>query len=366
MNHCFESTHIKSVSQSSFIYSLNLRYKMKTRRCSGVEKVSKKQIDQSPSTNEGTITRKIRSKRRRRFFDTNQTQKDGNVYDLIDIINSHVVEQPEEEDNDIQLLDRRLDVSAEPCTSSTIDNPSKVTAPNKNQRRKRPCLSCRRLYQKAKRLKTPIKDKLLDNDPTSLTCDHWVLLKKWMPTRLPYLRGNLAHTLQRLHTHVKRSTKAKQKNLEKSNKDLCSRPHILLQRNLRQCCKVLAKKEPNRNQKKRPRNDSCGSRITGKKRHLSSSPPQDENENWSSQSSFHSTCDDLAVEDLNVEKSIAENKKKFTTKIKPKLFPQNSKRGGKAPKLKGPKKKTPAQNVKFQNMITQLRGNSSIIVKETH
>ncbi|XP_077471517.1 uncharacterized protein LOC144085767 isoform X2 [Stigmatopora argus] len=164
-----------------------------------------------------------------------------------------------------------------------------------------------------------------------------------MPRRLPYLRGNLSHTLQRLHTHVKRSKKAKQKVLKKSNKGLCSRPRIFLQRNLRQCGKVLAEKETKRNQKKRPRKDSRGSRITRKKRHLGSSPPQDESENWSSQSSFHSTCGDLAVEGFNVEKSIAENDKNFTTKIKPKLFPQNSECGGKAPKLKGPKKKTPAE-----------------------
>ncbi|RVE60159.1 hypothetical protein OJAV_G00177960 [Oryzias javanicus] len=98
------------------------------------------------------------------------------------------------------------------------------------------CTACHQLYQTVKRHRAPIKDKLLDNDPTSLTCDQWVLIKKWLP-RKPPLSSRLSRGDSRIFP-VRR-----QQRVGAGDHVTCSRPHMFLQRNLRRCTRLLAEKE---------------------------------------------------------------------------------------------------------------------------
>ncbi|XP_057713532.1 uncharacterized protein si:ch211-227n13.3 isoform X2 [Corythoichthys intestinalis] len=317
---------------------------------------SKKQRDKSSSTSEHVFVRRTKNyTRKTKFGVTKNNQEDENLGNLFD--NSHVVEQPEKA-NGTQLLDRELDSSLESGCPSTSSSPTKASAPYK--KRKSPtglCPLCQKLYQRAKRLKTPIKDKFLDNDPTSLTCDHWVLLKKWMPRRLTYPIGKLSHTLELLHTHLNRSKKAKQKKQHNRPKNLCSRLHIFLQRNLRQFRKVQVKKGGKRNRKKRARNDSQGPRVTRQKRHLGNSLPQNNSGHRSDQSRFHSTSEDMDVKGQNMD----EGDKNATVNVHPsKSLLETSKLGYTAQKQRAPTKKT-----EFQELLAQVRGNRSTIFNET-
>lgn len=184
---------------------------MKTRHSSRLKTASNRKRDNSPNPSEDVIQRRVRPKRRRRRrmeFDVGDINNEAESFlDNKEVISSRVEEEPEE-GRSVQVVDRGLDDSDDQCCSSTAPPQMMVKAPNKKRRPPSGlCPSCRKLYQRAKRLKTPIKDKLLDNgkcslgcllqegflsfllvcisDPTSLTCDHWVLLKKWNPSRLP-------------------------------------------------------------------------------------------------------------------------------------------------------------------------------------
>ncbi|XP_061746112.1 uncharacterized protein si:ch211-227n13.3 isoform X3 [Nerophis ophidion] len=163
----YESKHFESYTQSflvkgnsSVVYCLEWKSVMKTRNSSRVENPLIKMPDRSGSSHEEFV---IRRKKRQK--------KDADVRSQEDIID---------------MIERKyggLD-SAEQGCSSRVAAPKKPTSAGL-------CSACRKLYQRVKRLKKPMKDKLLDNDPTSLTCDQWVLLKDWHPTRLPQSGGFL-------------------------------------------------------------------------------------------------------------------------------------------------------------------------------
>ncbi|XP_012987693.1 uncharacterized protein si:ch211-227n13.3 isoform X2 [Esox lucius] len=85
------------------------------------------------------------------------------------------------------------------------------------------CLTCLRLYQEASIRDAPL-DTLPDNDPTSLSCDQWVL-KKRRPSRIKW-------NVKGLWIHLRRIRKREQTGGEREQV-ACSRPHIFLQRNLR-------------------------------------------------------------------------------------------------------------------------------------
>ncbi|CAB1317967.1 unnamed protein product, partial [Coregonus sp. 'balchen'] len=53
------------------------------------------------------------------------------------------------------------------------------------------CLTCQRLHREAKRRGHTPLDTLTDDDPTSLSCDQWVLMKKWTPRRPQNVKGGL-------------------------------------------------------------------------------------------------------------------------------------------------------------------------------
>ncbi|XP_055084335.1 uncharacterized protein si:ch211-227n13.3 [Periophthalmus magnuspinnatus] len=126
------------------------------------------------------------------------------------------------------------------------------------------CPACRKLQQKAKRMKAPRKDKLLDTNPKSLTCDQWILLKPWRSKKKFDGRGNQLGIVQSIHKLlvVKKSKKKNYLGAE----DMCSRPHVFLQRNLFHWMKKPMMKERKKNRKKRAREDSQGTRVAKRKR----------------------------------------------------------------------------------------------------
>ncbi|KAI4900591.1 hypothetical protein NFI96_017262 [Prochilodus magdalenae] len=90
------------------------------------------------------------------------------------------------------------------------------------------CTECEKLFTKMKR-QGPPKTKKRDKDPTSLSCDVWLLKKIWCPQRRRQVKGRLWVHLKRIRNlAVKNST-------AEMPKMLCSRPHIFLKRNLRRC-----------------------------------------------------------------------------------------------------------------------------------
>ncbi|KAM9427227.1 uncharacterized protein ACWYII_018927 isoform 6-T7 [Salvelinus alpinus] len=121
--------------------------------------------------------------------------------------------------------ERGIESDAESCCSldSIVSGPSFVVQATPLSLPPGLCSTCQRLHREAKRRRHPPLDKLTDNDPTSLSCDQWVLMKKWTPRRPQNVKG-------RLWIHLGRIRHREQ---TRGEQPACSRPHIFLQRNLR-------------------------------------------------------------------------------------------------------------------------------------
>ncbi|XP_052425956.1 uncharacterized protein si:ch211-227n13.3 [Carassius gibelio] len=99
------------------------------------------------------------------------------------------------------------------------------------------CRECERLYTKMRKQPTPEK-KSRDTDPASLSCDVWVLLKKWHPQRHRHReKGLLWTSLSRIRKLLAGSSDFAAVNRTEVN---CSRPHVFQQRNLRRCKYLLS------------------------------------------------------------------------------------------------------------------------------
>ncbi|XP_051902119.1 uncharacterized protein si:ch211-227n13.3 [Hippocampus zosterae] len=356
---CFESSNkskqLEVFLHSSFVYNLNWRVTMKTRHSSRLKTTANRKQEKNPNLSEDVIQRRVRPKRRRRRmgFDVGDI---NNENESKDVIKSHVEEEPEE-GRSVQVVDRGLDDSDDQCCFSTPPPPLMVKAPNKKRRPPSGlCPSCRKLYQRAKRLKTPIKDKLLDNDPTSLTCDHWVLLKKWKPSRLPH-SGKLSRSVLLVHKRLKGKKKAK----DDEHQNLCSRLHVFLRRNLRRPPKVLAKKERNSGQRKRARDDSQDPQIVKQKHLRGNSLLQDDSGYCHERNSSDWTRAGLDVDGCSGVESSNENNSNVTANIPCTFTSETTEAGAALP----PKPKAPRNKMAFQDLLAQLRGNSSMIFKET-
>ncbi|TKS65976.1 hypothetical protein D9C73_000032 [Collichthys lucidus] len=209
---------------------------MYPRRSSRPSKGSTKSRKRSPSPNKDVTQRMLSGKRPKAGQrKTKGVNNIGNVRDLIDIINStndakHVAEE-EDGGKLLKLVDEGLDCSDEDSVTSVASGPSLKWRPSPKKHRplQGVCSACRKLYQKAKKMKAPLKNKLLDNNPKSLTCDQWVLLKKWTPRRLPNARGKLLAHIQlvRARLVVKNGAKQTKQCVEPST---CWRQHAFLQR----------------------------------------------------------------------------------------------------------------------------------------
>ncbi|TKS80244.1 hypothetical protein D9C73_013523 [Collichthys lucidus] len=217
---------------------------MYPRRSSRPSKGSTKSPKRSPSPNKDGTQRMLSGKRpkagqRKTKAVNNVVDADeGNVRDLIDIINStndakHVEEEGEEEDGGdlLKVVDEGVDCSDEDSVTSVASGPSRKWRPSPKKHRplQGVCSACRKLYQKAKKMKAPLKNKLLDNNPKSLTCDQWVLLKKWTPRRLPNARGKLLAHVQLVSEKLVVKNGAKQTK-QCAEPSTCRRQHAFLQR----------------------------------------------------------------------------------------------------------------------------------------
>ncbi|KAI7795305.1 hypothetical protein IRJ41_014315 [Triplophysa rosa] len=101
------------------------------------------------------------------------------------------------------------------------------------------CRECKSLFSKMRR-QTPSKTKNRDKNPASLSCDQWVLLKKWHP-RHPQRgrhrkRGLLWTSLTQIRKLAVHGYDSADRNRTQT---FCSRPHVFQQRNLSRC-KYLA------------------------------------------------------------------------------------------------------------------------------
>ncbi|XP_045907224.1 uncharacterized protein si:ch211-227n13.3 isoform X2 [Micropterus dolomieu] len=351
----------------SFEYCLKWERPMFRRRSSRLPKISKKSPERSPSPNEEVIQRRLKGKRHRTGLkkaeasDSVVNTDDGRVRDILDIINStHDAKLVAEEDEVkfVEVADKGVDVSDEDSvsvTSSIASGPSLLY--NGASKKPRPsqglCSACRKLYQKAKKMKAPIKNKLLDNDPKSLTCDQWVLIKTFRPRRPLIARGKLLIHVQlvKKRLKVKNGTKSSRKqSVGERESSTCSRSHTFLQRNLR----VPVTKERKKNRRKRKRDDSQGPNAAKQQRLNSNSRLQHISVSCTDDlrpTSSPSSCPDFTgSSDKEIcspaEKDLTLELIPFTVTLDP-------------PKQDAPKRGG------FRDLLCQLRGNSSKIVRET-
>ncbi|XP_023695949.2 uncharacterized protein [Paramormyrops kingsleyae] len=92
------------------------------------------------------------------------------------------------------------------------------------------CKDCVKLFRKMKKRKN--WKNTIDYDPTSLSCEMWVLKKRWHPRRFHNVKG-------KLWAHLSRIRKANLSNGDPvGTKRFCSRPPVFLQRNLARCKSV--------------------------------------------------------------------------------------------------------------------------------
>lgn len=145
---------------------------MSPRRSSRLSEVSKKSPQGSPSSDEEVIQRRLKGKRQRAGL---KKTKEGNSVvtdegrDIIDIINStHDAKRVTEDDGGkFVLVSEGMDESDDDrhsVASSLASGPSLLR--NASPKKPRPsqglCSTCKTLQQRAKKMKAPIKNKLLD------------------------------------------------------------------------------------------------------------------------------------------------------------------------------------------------------------
>ncbi|XP_047445079.1 uncharacterized protein si:ch211-227n13.3 isoform X2 [Mugil cephalus] len=339
-SHC--CPHCHSSLQYCMKWKRPMYQKRSSRRLSKLQKASKKSPKKSSLSDEEVVQRRLKGQRRRTGQRKDKGAGDaadkdeGMVRDIIDIINTSCDAEEENEGKAIEISDTGLDESDEDriseCSVASGPNFSYCPTPKKPRPSQSLCSACRKLYQKAKRIKAPTKNKLLDNDPKSLTCDQWVLIKKWTPKRLPNSRGKLL---------VKKLWK--QWGGVEASSSSCSRPHAFLQRNLRRRVNVPTKKEKKNRRRKRARADSEGPRVA-KQRRLQS------NDHYQHISISHSSPEQEAISVTDNEESVE-------------LIPSSLTLERAKPKAGTPKRKA-QKNRGFKNLLDQLRGNSSMIIKE--
>ncbi|XP_034410868.1 uncharacterized protein si:ch211-227n13.3 isoform X2 [Cyclopterus lumpus] len=319
---------------------------MYPRRSSRPPKASKRSPQRSPSPSEDVIQRRWRGKRRRTGLRETEAD-DCDIIDIIDIINGTPVAE-EEEVKFVEVTDDGVDNSDDCGSVSSIASGPSFLHNNVSTKKLRPsqglCSACKTLYQKTRKMKAPMKNKLLDNDPKSLTCDQWVLIKSWRPRRLPNARGKLLICLQLVQKRLAAKNGAKRPAQCVGESSACFRPHAFLQRNLRWCVRVPVKKERKKNRRKWIRGGSQGRQ---QQRLHSNNPGQRISVSLTSPSGFEAHGDQA---DRNL-----------TLKLIPSTVAVETTKPIEVP----PKKKAPKKTGGLRDLLAQLRGNSSMIVRET-
>lgn len=340
---------------------------MYTRRSSRLAKASE---ERNSSPDEQIIQRKFRGKRQGTSLRKSKgggglVDTDGRDCDFIGFINStHESELILEKakGNFVNVADKGVDESDEDCgsvNSSIASGPSLSLHSTPSPVR---CSACQKLFQKARRMKAPVKNKLLDNDPKSLTCDQWALIKKWRPKKLPDASGKLVILTEVFKKRLNmKGVKQIQQHMGESS---CSRPHIFLQRNIRHCAKVPLKQERKTSmRRKRTKNDTQGSRAAKQRRlhsnahlkHLSSICKDVGSHHRASSQSSRTGFEDFSDKEIHIVDRC------LTVDLVPSTITMKTTGSGAVP----PKQKTPKKERGFRDLLAQLRNNSSMIIKET-
>ncbi|XP_034039724.1 uncharacterized protein si:ch211-227n13.3 [Thalassophryne amazonica] len=220
------------------------------------------------------------------------------------------------------------------------------------------CSSCWKLYQKAKRMKTPIKDKLLDNDPTSWTCDQWVLIKKWQPRRHCHKRRKSLVQVVEKQLTIKKGGRRYESCLREQEPPTCSRPHIFLQRNLSQCAKVPVRRGRKKGRRKRSRDDVQDVRKVKQQRIHSSRFQQSISTGFTDS---RIPARSRSFNGYDKQKDERNNAEDLVFELIPSTVTLETTKTEEAPTKKQAQKKTGS----FRDLLVQLRGNSSVIVQET-
>lgn len=328
----------------SIRYCVKWKGSMCPQRSNRQPRASKKNTKTSPAPEEEVIQRQLRGRRRRGKGSTGDSlciAGEGTGCDILDIITTQEEKHVGEEDGGkaVEIADKELDDLDEDRVSVCSSTASGPSFYHSTYRKARPsqnlCLACQKLYQKAKKIKTPIINKLLDNDPMSPTCDQWVLIKKRTSQRWPNARGKLL-------SHIKKIKKACEKQSEQRVEEsaACSRPHTFLHRNLRRCVKAKKERKKNKNRRKRQRDGSQGTRVAKQQRLHTNTP-------------IKMTC----VEPNSRRKSSSQGNRGVTAEAIPSSVTQEA---------TTPSKRTPKQTGRFRNLLAELRSKSSMIVRETH
>ncbi|XP_024129417.1 uncharacterized protein LOC112147338 [Oryzias melastigma] len=251
-----------------------------------------------------------------------------------------------------ESADPELDGSSEACwsdCSSVASGPSfrRYAALREPVLSQSVCSTCRKLYQRARSMKGPITDRLYDNDPSSLTCDHWILIKKIKPKKL---------------TPTKRieSLKLEQRECGERESPTCSRPHIFLQRNLRRCIKKPSRKVGKK--RKRRRYNTKNSSVAKKQHFQKSNPDRNVGSVDANDCADNSFCSGFGWADCSGQSVDHEAALDVTMKEMPStVSPETSDFKQKA------EKKEPKTKTSFKDLLTQCLYNSSgVITRERH
>ncbi|XP_071399126.1 uncharacterized protein [Centroberyx affinis] len=359
----------------SLEYHFKWKSSMYSTRSSKLQKTSKK-AQKSPSPHEDVIQRRLRGNRR---TGQREAQTDDSIVisdeltdrDLIDLIDDeqdaeHVIQ--EDERNPLEAVDEVVSESVDGDLGSVSSHSFSSTAsgPSILHVKQSPaqgwCSGCQKLYQKAKMMKALLKDKLLDNDPTSLTCDQWVLMKKWRPRRLRNKKGKLWIHLRAVKKRLCGKTEGQKE------QSACSRPHTFLQRNLRQCVKVPVKSrvKKSRRKRKRTRDDAQDPHLAKQQRLHSDSLRQyiDSNSIDNSNHSLYPSNGDSSnpgSEGCSEKKDVDQADTPLVIEVIPSSVTMETTQPTEAP----PKQSVRKARDGFRDLLSQLRGNSSMIVRET-
>ncbi|KAI4810035.1 hypothetical protein KUCAC02_018885 [Chaenocephalus aceratus] len=330
----------------SFEYRLKWKTSMLTRRSSSLTKASKKIAQRDPSPDEEVIQRKLRSRPKRNGLkkietsDSRVRAEERRDRDILDVIDSTLEAKgfgEEDEERFVEVTDEGVDDSDADCVSvsSIVSGPS---LPHNASRRKRLfsqglCTACRRLYEEAKKSKRPMKDKLLDNDPKSLTCDEKLLI------------------LVQLFKKILNSQCGRK--LESS---ACTRPHSFLQRNFRRCLRTPMK-QMKKNRGKRRRVGSQGPRVAKQQRLRSNHHLQNIRVSRTDKSSILSA----GLED-QIDQEVSDES---NTNLTVQLIPANVSLEPTEPRELPSNQKAAKKACGFRDLLAQLRCNSSMVVKES-
>ncbi|XP_023191365.1 uncharacterized protein LOC111608947 isoform X2 [Xiphophorus maculatus] len=348
------SLSIKVEYYRSFEYKLNWTTAMSLRRSSRLKFPQK-----SPAPDEDVARLRGKSRRgRTRLEETHADESEGR--DIVDLIPSNPFAKEGAAREAVGTLSYGLDQSNDESGSESSNNsidsgPSNLCYDYRGELYSDFCSACHKLYEKAKRLKTPIRSKLLDNDPKSLTCDQWVLMKRWKPKGQPGAR-------QKLLSHIQLHDGLVMRRGDQSSP--CSRPHIFLKRNLRRA-NSTAENQKKKKRSRGRRGSSQGSRVAKQKRLQNNSLHQHTNTkgklgNPNRLSTMPSFCSD-SDPGAQISPETEGCSKNGVTELVP------SSAALKAPAsaaVRAPRR-APKKTCEFRDLLVQLRGNSSMIVRET-